>query len=253
MRGSRLQAASIFLRTATATARITLATLYEVYRGRFRRETGDARLRWWSRRLLELPRVHCKVFGDPSVVLAGGQPVVVMSNHASLYDIPLLFISLPGSLRMLTKKELFRVPVWGRGMAAAEFVAVDRSDHARAVRDLELAREKMADGIALWVAPEGTRSRDGSLGRFKKGGFVLALQTGARIVPVGIRGSRDILPPKTFVEVNLDQEVEVHVGEPIDASAYTMEERDELVALVRERIAGLLNGSTGAAIDGPIG
>jgi len=239
MHGSRLQALIILLRSVVATLRITIPTVVDVYRGTYRREVGDRRLRWWSSRLLELVRARCIVIGDPVVALPRGRPLIVMSNHSSLYDIPLLFVALPGSMRMLTKKELFRVPIWGRGLAAGEFVSIDRRDHRQALRDLNAAREKMASGISLWIAPEGTRSRDGRLGEFKKGGVVLAIQTGATIVPVGIRGSRDILPPKTFFNVRLGCTPEVHVGEPIDAGAYTMERRDELVALLRDRISVL--------------
>jgi 1-acyl-sn-glycerol-3-phosphate acyltransferase len=239
MHGSRLHALVILLRSVMATLRITIPTVIDVYRGSYRRDVGDARLRWWSLRLLELVRARCVVVGDPSVTLPGGRPLIVMSNHSSLYDIPLLFVALPGSMRMLTKKELFRVPIWGRGLAAGEFVSIDRHDHRQALRDLEAAREKMASGISLWIAPEGTRSRDGRLGEFKKGGVVLAIQTGATIVPVGIRGSRDILPPKTFFNVCLGCTPEVHIGEPIEAAAYTMDRRDELLTLLRGRISAL--------------
>jgi 1-acyl-sn-glycerol-3-phosphate acyltransferase len=239
MHGSRLQALSILLRSVYATLRITVATLFDVYRGAYRREVGDRRLRWWSSRLLELVRARCVVVGDPGAALPRGRPLIVMSNHSSLYDIPLLFVALPGSIRMLTKKELFRVPVWGRGLAAGEFVSIDRHDHAQALKDLDVARQKMSSGISLWIAPEGTRSRDGQLGEFKKGGVMLAIQTGATIVPVGIRGSREILPPKTFFDVRLGCAPEVHVGEPIDASDYTVKRRDELIAVLRERITTL--------------
>jgi 1-acyl-sn-glycerol-3-phosphate acyltransferase len=239
MHGSRLQALSILLRSVIATLLITIPTVVDVYRGTYRREVADQRLRWWSARLLALVHARCVVVGDPSVVLPRGRPLIVMSNHSSLYDIPLLFAALPGSMRMLTKKELFRVPIWGRGLAAGEFVSIDRHDHARALKDLAAAREKMAGGISLWIAPEGTRSRDGTLGEFKKGGVMLAIQTGATIVPVGIRGAREILPPKTFFDVRLGCSPEVHVGKPIDASDYTVECRDELLAVLRDRIATL--------------
>jgi 1-acyl-sn-glycerol-3-phosphate acyltransferase len=248
MQGNRLQALVILLRSVSATLRITITTLADVYRGIYRREVADRRLRWWSSRLLDLVHARCVVVGDPNVALPDGRPLMVMSNHASLYDIPLLFVALPGSMRMLTKKELFRVPIWGRGLAAGEFVSIDRHDHAQALRDLDAAREKMASGISLWVAPEGTRSRDGTLGEFKKGGAMLAIQTGAVIVPVGIRGSREILPPKTFFHVRLGCAPEVHVGEPIDAGAYSLERRDELLAILRERIlalAGIREGKRG--------
>ena len=239
MQGTRLQALSILLRSVAATLRITIPTVLDVYRGTYRRETADRRLRWWSSRLLDLVRARCVVVGDPGVALPHGRPLIVMSNHSSLYDIPLLFVAMPGSMRMLTKKELFRVPIWGRGLAAGEFVSIDRHDHAQALKDLDAAREKMASGISLWIAPEGTRSRDGKLGEFKKGGVMLAIQTGAMIVPVGIRGAHEILPPKTFFNVRLDLAPEVHIGAPLDACDYTIERRDELLAVIRERITEL--------------
>jgi 1-acyl-sn-glycerol-3-phosphate acyltransferase len=242
MRAGRLHAAVIFVRSVIATLRITVATLFDVYRGRYRREVSDARLRWWSNRLLQLVHARCVVVGDPSAALPRGRPLIVMSNHASLYDIPLLFVALPGSMRMLTKKELFRVPIWGRGLAVGEFVSVDRNDHEQAIRDLDAARDRMASGISLWIAPEGTRSRTGELGEFKKGGFVLAIQTGASILPVGIRNSRRILPPNTLFDVRLGCTAEVHVGDPVDASAYAMDRRDELLATVRDRIRELVEG-----------
>jgi 1-acyl-sn-glycerol-3-phosphate acyltransferase len=139
---------------------------------------------------------------------------------------------------MLTKKELFRVPIWGRGLAAGEFVSIDRYDREQAFRDLAAARDKMASGIVLWVAPEGTRSRDGRLGSFKKGGFMLALETGATIVPIGIRGARDVLPAKTL-RFELDREAEVRIGRPIDASTYTIATRDALMAEVERQLRDL--------------
>jgi 1-acyl-sn-glycerol-3-phosphate acyltransferase len=72
-----------------------------------------------------------------------------MSNHRSHYDIPLIFLSLPGSIRMLTKKELFNIPIWGRGLRAAEFLSIDRRDHAQAMKDMEYAKERMQSGIVL--------------------------------------------------------------------------------------------------------
>jgi 1-acyl-sn-glycerol-3-phosphate acyltransferase len=170
-----------------------------------------------------------------------GRPHIIMANHRSYYDIPLSFISLPGSIRMLTKKELFKVPIWGKGMKAAEFISIDRNDLDQALKDLEEARKIMQSGIVLWVAPEGTRSRTGKLGDFKKGGFMLALQTGAIIIPVGIKGSETILPPDTFDFV-LGCKIEVNIGEPIDTSLYNIEQKDVLMQNVRNAIEGLAGG-----------
>ena len=101
------------------------------------RERADRRLRWWSKRLLDMAEVHTEVRNPHGVDLPAGRPVIIMSNHASLYDIPIIFVSLPGSIRMLTKKELFRVPIWGRGMRAGEFISIDRHDRVQAMRDLD--------------------------------------------------------------------------------------------------------------------
>jgi 1-acyl-sn-glycerol-3-phosphate acyltransferase len=139
---------------------------------------------------------------------------------------------------MLTKKELFKVPLWGKGMTAGEFIAIDRHDFEQAKKDLAVARAKMEDGVVLWIAPEGTRSQTGRMGSFKKGGFVMAIESGATIIPVGIQGSENVLLPKTL-DFFLDQEVRIEIGAPIEASAYTLERKDELMKEVHASIARL--------------
>ncbi len=238
MRAGKPTVLYVLARTVIDTLRITLATIVDVRLGRFRREQGDARLRWWSGRLLDHARIQRTVHNPDGVSIPSGRPVMLMCNHGSLYDIPLTFVSLKGSIRMLTKRELFSVPLWGRGMRVAEFIAIDRSDHERALRDLDRAREKMTSGICLWVAPEGTRSKDGSIGVFKKGGFMLALQTGALIIPIGIRGAHQVLPAGTF-SLEQGREVQVHIGTPIDARDYTVDTREELITAVRAAIVAL--------------
>jgi len=222
-----------------ATLRITVIVLYWTgVKGGYPREDGDALLTWWSTKLVEAARIKKKVFDPFNVCIEQGKRYIIMANHRSLYDIPLTILSLPGSIRMLTKKELFRVPLWGRGMAAGEFISIDRHNIEQAKKDLAAARGKMEDGIVLWVAPEGTRSRTGRMGAFKKGGFILAIEAGAQIIPVGIRGSEKVLPAKTW-DFYLDQQVEIHIGKPIDASAYTLEKKDELIEVVRREISAL--------------
>jgi 1-acyl-sn-glycerol-3-phosphate acyltransferase len=238
-----LENGSILSRSIYATLRISVPTIYEVYRGTYRRSDGDARLRWWSRRLLELVELDSRIIDAERFMPAAGKPTILMSNHQSLYDIPLILATLPGSIRMLTKKELFRVPIWGRGMKAGEFVSIDRKDHRQALRDLGEARRKMEDGILLWIAPEGTRSRDGRLGDFKKGGFMLAIETGARIFPIGIRGTRDILPAHGL-RLRLGCSAELRIGHAIDAARYAVENREELMAEVERRICDLAGIAT---------
>lgn len=96
----------------------------------------------------------------------------------------------------------------------------------------------MESGIIIWIAPEGTRSRSGNLLPLKKGGFMMALETGAQIVPLGIRGAANVLPPGTK-DLCLGCEVDLYLGAPIDASKYTMETRDELIAEVERSLMEL--------------
>ncbi|MEQ5837638.1 lysophospholipid acyltransferase family protein [Marinobacter sp. NFXS9] len=216
------------------TALYSTLVLLRSLTGRLTREKVDRYCRDWSALLLRLVRVNLRVRGDiPD--FEDGRRYIVLCSHASHYDIPLSFVALPGSIRMLAKKEMFGIPLLGPAMRAAEFPSVDRSNHDRALADLERAKAMMESGIVLWAAPEGTRSPDGELSRFKKGCFHLALDTQAIIVPVGIRGNERVLPARTW-HINLGQQVDFCVGEPLDSRQYSREQLPELMAEVRRRI-----------------
>ncbi|MBI2393395.1 MAG: 1-acyl-sn-glycerol-3-phosphate acyltransferase [Deltaproteobacteria bacterium] len=216
------------------TLRITAGTLEDAALGRLTREACDRRLTDWSGRLVRAADIHFAVQGRERVEL-GGEAFVVMSNHQSNFDIPVLYHVFPASMRMVAKTELFRIPAFGRAMRAAEFIEVDRRDKARARHSIELAKERLRSGVNVWIAPEGTRSEDGQLGPFKKGGFILALDTGARILPISIDGTRFVLP-KHSARVSKGKHVRVQLHAPIDPAEYGPARRDELVARVREVI-----------------
>ena len=238
MRAKKLQSFSIILKSLAVTLWISIVSIFRVYCGTETRDACDRRLRWWSEKLLRNLRLSYSAYNTHGVSFHGSKPYIIMSNHSSLCDIPLILATIPGSIRMLTKKELFDVPIWGRGMKAAEFISIDRNDRRQAVKDLQHARQKVESGIILWVAPEGTRSETGELGPFKKGGFMLAVRTGAYIVPVGIRGAYDVLPPRTL-QFHLGKHAEVHVGKPIDASLYASKNSDLLMSEVERQIRDL--------------
>lgn len=208
--------------------------------GLINREWCDHALRLYVKKILNLVKVQCKVFNPYHVQPKPGQPTIVMCNHSSLYDIPLSLVAFPNhSLRMLAKKELSRIPVMGQGMVAAEFPFIDRHNRQQAKKDLEFARKLLVSGILMWIAPEGTRSKSGKLAPFKKGGFITAIQAGAVIIPMGIRGAYDILPARTH-QFNLNQTAEVHIGKPIDASQYTLENKEELIERVYQEMKQLV-------------
>jgi len=201
------------VRVLGAMARITAPTLVDLARGQIDRGAIDERAHWFGRRVVDLLEIDLHVTGRERVPPAGAY--VYMSNHQSHLDIPVLYASLPSpTIRMLGKKELFRIPIWGAGLRAAEFIEVDRANHQRAIESIEHAARLVRDGVSIYLAPEGTRSRDGRIGKLKKGGFHLALGTGAPIVPVAVRGTIAILPRGGRV-MRTGQRVDVTIGAPI--------------------------------------
>lgn len=217
------------------TLRICVPTLVESAFGRLTQGTCDARLASWSDALLAYAEVKLEVEGREH--LPPGEAFVVMSNHQSHYDIPVLFQALrPMRLRMVAKKELFRIPIWAPAMRVAGFVELSRGDRSAAIESLNSARASIEGGTSIWLAPEGTRSTTGRLGSFKKGGFHLASEAGARILPVTVDGTRHVLPAKG-TRVTNGQRVRVVVHAPVAIGAFEEERRDALMAEVRNAIA----------------
>ena len=214
------------------TLRICVPTVIQSALGTLTTPICDARLDSWSRAIVRFAKIDVEVEGIERGPI--DEAFVVMSNHQSHYDIPVLFQALrPRRLRMVAKSELFRLPIWTGAMRAAGFVEVNRKNRVLAMRSLTRAREAIAAGTSIWIAPEGTRSPDGELGSFKKGGFHLAAGAGARILPVSIDGTRRILPAKG-TRVQNGEHVRVVVHEPVPTSEDS--DHKEVMALVRERI-----------------
>jgi 1-acyl-sn-glycerol-3-phosphate acyltransferase len=186
----------VVLASGYETLAISLPTVVDSWSGRVSRQVCDERLDSWSRKLLDHARIELEVVGRENIDTSGA--TIVMSNHQSLYDIPVLYQVLPRSLRMIAKIELFKVPIWGPAMRASGMIAIDRHNRTKAMQSLKEARAALESGVTVWMAPEGTRSRDGKLLPFKKGGFVLAEEIGAAILPITIDGTRNILPAKTL-------------------------------------------------------
>lgn len=193
---------------------------------------------FWTWLILRIGGISLRVNGLENI--EPGRQYVFMVNHQSNVDIPVLVQSLAGfQLRWIAKRELLRVPLFGWAMWATKHITVDRSDPLDAVKSLERAKERLAAGISIVVFPEGTRSRDGRLLPFKKGGFLLAAQTRTKIVPVTIRGSANVLPaggwrlrPGT---------IEVFVGKPIATDGFRAGKLRALTQQVREIILAHLH------------
>ncbi len=190
----------------------------------------------WARTVLWTAGVELSVSGAES--LDPSRPYVVISNHQSHMDVPCLVRALPLPVRFVAKRELFLIPIFGPAMRKVGMVSVDRQHAERALAALREAQQTIASRFSLLFFAEGTRSEDGSLGPFKKGGFVMAQNTGNPIVPVAIDGTRERLP-KGFHTLRPGP-VRVTIGKPIEPGPNTLERRDELMALTRAEIERML-------------
>jgi 1-acyl-sn-glycerol-3-phosphate acyltransferase len=167
--------------------------------------------------------------------LLPGQSYVLLSNHQGWFDIFTLLGKLPIQFRWLAKEELFRVFILGRAMRAAGYVPIDRSDRRKALESLNVAADRVKGGTSVVIFPEGTRSPDGVLQEFKKGGFMLAIKSQQRIAPIAISGSYHVLPKRGDWKIQPGV-IEVTVEQPISTVGLTYRDNEELMRSVREAI-----------------
>lgn len=231
---------ALSLRNIYETLAISFPTVVEALQGRVTKQVCDDRLARWARNIVDNAAVELEVVGREN--LRHGETYLIMSNHQSLYDIPVLFHVVGSNVRMITKQELFGVPVFGPALEAARFISIDRSNRHAAIKSLQEARDLLASGTHVWIAPEGTRSRTGELLPFKKGAFYLAFEAGLPILPVTLRGTRDALPAKG-VRSTAGARVRVTIHAHIDPRPYAARGkrgRDELMAEVRSTLESAL-------------
>lgn len=212
----------------------------------------DWAARFWARAILRASGVPIRVIGSEQI--RRDRPQVIACTHQSAYDVLVLAVSVPVRYHFVAKNELRRVPIFGRAVAAAGHVFIDRGDRPAAIESLKIAAEKMrtARSSAL-VFPEGTRSLTGELQPFKKGPFIMSIEAGVPIVPTVVFGTFGILPKRG--RRLRPQPVTVWFGEPVDASRYDHARRAQLVADVHARMKAMLHSLRGdeARVDTPAG
>jgi len=186
----------------------------------------------WGRGVLFGSRIKVMVKGLPNIDPA--EPYIFMSNHQSNFDIPVILGFLDVQFRWLAKAELFKIPIFGYAMARAGYISIDRSDRKSAFKSIRRAAKIIRGGVSVLIFPEGTRSRDGIIRSFKKGGFVLSIQAGVPIVPVTITGTHAIMNKKGLHII--PGTVTLQIGKPIDVSGATMKTKEDLMNKVREAI-----------------
>ncbi len=185
--------------------------------------------RSWSRVLLRIAGVAVVVRGAEN--LEATVRYVYVANHSSLFDIPVALACVPDNIRIMYKRELNKIPVFGWCLSLSPFIPVDRADGRDAMAKLEATIASMRDGTSVLVFPEGTRSEGGMLGEFKRGAFVLAARSGKPLVPLAILGSAKILPARKF-QLNKGV-VTLVIGAPLHATGTSRADEMNMLANVR--------------------
>ncbi len=163
---------------------------------------------------------------------------IFAGNHESAFDIPLSFAGLPYQMVAIAKVELRKIPIFGWAMRAGKHIFVDRRNHEKArtsLREAKIDLEKNPRSILLF--PEGTRSLDGQIHKFKKGGLLLAIETGIPVVPIAMCGTSEVVTKGSW-KINATP-IELRIGQPIITSNFTMEDRDRFTNQVREAVIAL--------------
>lgn len=179
----------------------------------------------WAWTMLIVTGVKVRITGREKI--KEGQQYVIISNHQSQYDILALVTSLKIQFRWVIKKELLYVPLFGWALYAAKNVFIDRGNREKAIASINKAVNRLPKGVSILVFAEGTRSKDGRLQKFKKGGFTIAIERKMPILPVAVKGSRSILPKGSLVFNS--GIIDVVVCDPIFVDGYTHESIDDLI------------------------
>jgi 1-acyl-sn-glycerol-3-phosphate acyltransferase len=191
--------------------------------------------RWWARCILWASRCPIDVqFHGPRP--AGG--FLFFANHQSMLDIVALFVALRDTpFAFAAKRELYKVPFIGWYLRLAGFIEVDRNNRERAMASYQKAAVLLQDGLVICIYPEGTRSLDGSILPFKKGPFVLALESQVPIVPVAVEGAQHAIRKHSLRLYGAT--IRVRVGEPIPTKGLTAADRDALLVRTRKAVLAL--------------
>ena len=188
--------------------------------------------RWWAKSILRVAGIKVQTRGlenfDPD------KSCIFMCNHQSNFDILVLFSALPAQFRWIAKAELFKIPLFGHAMRGAGYISIERKDRKKAIQSLKQAAERIRSGASVMIFPEGTRSPDGNIGEFKKGGFILAYDAGVPVIPLVLNGTWSIMSKDSF-RIKRGN-VTLSVLPAVNVTDYSKADKPKLIEDVREKI-----------------
>jgi 1-acyl-sn-glycerol-3-phosphate acyltransferase len=188
--------------------------------------------KFWTNSILLAAGVKLEIFGLEKI--NRNRSYIFIGNHQSHFDVLSVFSAIPFTVRFMAKKELYRIPIFGWALAATGTIKIDRANRQRAIASMNDALDRISNGVSVVVFPEGTRSDDGEIQPFKKGGFVLAIRGGIPIIPISVSGSRFIL--RKHSRNVTSGRIKMVFGDPIDTSKYSYQQREELSDFTRNVI-----------------
>jgi 1-acyl-sn-glycerol-3-phosphate acyltransferase len=197
----------------------------------------------WAKVTLWVSGIRVRVSGlenvDPQF------PRIYMTNHQSYFDIFALLAHLPVNFKFILKQELMKIPLFGQAVRRAGYIGLERGDPREAVKSMNRAAERIRDGASVVMFPEGTRSTDGRLLPFKRGGFNLALKSGCEVVPVSVKDSFRIVPKGSF-KINRGS-FDMFIGRPIPTRDLTKKDIGFLMEVVRNAMLEHVEDSQGGS------
>jgi 1-acyl-sn-glycerol-3-phosphate acyltransferase len=193
--------------------------------------------RFWGRLGLGLAGVQVSVSGAGHIP---NGPVIFMSNHQSNFDILALMAAMPRRIHWIAKKELFDIPFFGPSMRRGGYIPLDRGDGRKALQSMDEAATAIRQGRSVVMFPEGTRTQDGRLLPFKRGGFILARKAAVPVIPVTINGSGRINPANQIRLYSGDIRIVLHPPLNLPADLRRSEAESWMMEAVRESIESAL-------------
>ncbi len=189
----------------------------------------------WAKIILSVAGIKGKTVGKENI--DPKKNYIFMCNHQSFVDIFVLLANLPADFRFIMKKELMKIPILGPAMKRAGYMDIERENPKNSLRQLNLALEKIKNGSSVLIFPEGTRSPDGRLLPFKKGGFYLALKSGCDIVPLYIKGTHEIAPKGSWTMKKGNYVL--FIGKPVSVKGYRKRDVERLMEKVRSEMISM--------------
>jgi 1-acyl-sn-glycerol-3-phosphate acyltransferase len=213
-----------------------------------REETLHRMARLWGKMNLAVAGIKVRIEGLQRL---SSPPYVFMCNHQSALDIHALLAELPLSFKWIAKRQLFSIPIFGWAIKKAGYISIDRENAREALKAIEKAAMRIRQGMNIIIFPEGTRSADGNLLPFKKGGFTLAFRAAVPVVPIGIYGSSALQPKGSFVPLKKGV-IYIEVGEPIALEGMEKSQKARVMDDVRLRIEDLMAKGESSSAKGTL-